>query len=87
LGHEGAAHPAHERSAFASVASIRGRRKGFRGPFSWYRDIDRNWVARPVPRSKVTPPALFIAGGRDSVVAISRASGCFAAAIQRGGCR
>ena len=43
---------------------------GFRGPFSWYRNIDRNWaMLAPFQGAKVTPPALFIAGVRDSVIA------------------
>jgi pimeloyl-ACP methyl ester carboxylesterase len=46
------------------------RNSGFRGPFSWYRNIDRNWaLLAPFQGAKVTPPALFIAGARDSVIA------------------
>ena len=46
------------------------RRNGWRGPFSWYRNIDRNWVVlAPFQGAKVTPPALFITGARDPVIA------------------
>lgn len=45
------------------------RMKGFRGPFNWYRNIDRNWeVMAPWQGAKVLPPALFIAGTRDAVI-------------------
>ena len=71
---------------------IKGQRAGLRGGvakarFSWpVQLVPQHWpqlgVARPLAPfhgAKVTPPALFIAGTRDSVVAISRASGGFAA--------
>jgi pimeloyl-ACP methyl ester carboxylesterase len=46
------------------------RNGGFRGPFSWYRNIDRNWATlAPFQGAKISPPALFIAGARDSVIA------------------
>ena len=46
------------------------RKSGFRGPFSWYRNIDRNWaLLAPFQGAKITPPALFVAGSRDSVIA------------------
>jgi pimeloyl-ACP methyl ester carboxylesterase len=46
------------------------RKNGFRGPFSWYRNIDRNWaLLAPFQGAKVKPPALFIAGARDAVIA------------------
>jgi pimeloyl-ACP methyl ester carboxylesterase len=46
------------------------RNNGFRGPFNWYRNIDRNWaLLAPFQGAKVTPPALFIAGARDAVIA------------------
>ena len=46
------------------------RRSGLRGPFNWYRNIDRNWaLLAPFQGALVTPPALFIAGTRDSVIA------------------
>jgi len=46
------------------------RKNGMRGPFSWYRNIDRNWaLLAPFQGARVTPPALFIAGARDGVIA------------------
>ena len=46
------------------------RRAGFRGGLNWYRNIDRNWeLMAPFAGTKVTVPALFIAGDRDLVVA------------------
>ncbi|MFM6989908.1 MAG: alpha/beta fold hydrolase [Rhodoferax sp.] len=46
------------------------RKNGFRGPFNWYRNLDRNWaLLAPFQGAKVTPPALFIAGYRDGVIA------------------
>ena len=43
---------------------------GLRGPFNWYRNIDRNWaLLAPFQGAKITPPALFIAGERDAVIA------------------
>jgi pimeloyl-ACP methyl ester carboxylesterase len=48
------------------------RKNGFRGPFNWYRNIDRNWaLLAPFQGAKITPPALFIAGDRDAVVTTS----------------
>ena len=45
------------------------RKNGFRGPFNWYRNFDRNWKATaPFQGAKVTQPALFIAGARDEVI-------------------
>jgi pimeloyl-ACP methyl ester carboxylesterase len=45
------------------------RKNGFRGPFSWYRNIDRNWaLLAPFQGASITPPALFIAGSRDGVI-------------------
>jgi pimeloyl-ACP methyl ester carboxylesterase len=45
-------------------------RTGFRGGLNWYRNIDRNWeLMAPFAGSKVTVPALYIAGDRDLVVA------------------
>jgi pimeloyl-ACP methyl ester carboxylesterase len=41
-----------------------------RGPFNWYRNIDRNWaLLAPFQGARVTPPALFVAGTRDGVIA------------------
>ena len=46
------------------------RKNGLRGPFNWYRNIDRNWaLLAPFQGAQVTPPALFIAGTRDGVIA------------------
>lgn len=45
-------------------------RSGFRGGFNWYRNLDRNWVlTAPLQGAKIQPPALFIAGTRDGVIA------------------
>ena len=46
------------------------RKSGFRGGFNWYRNLDRNWVlTAPFQGAKIQPPALFIAGTRDGVIA------------------
>ncbi|HMO47829.1 MAG TPA: alpha/beta hydrolase [Rubrivivax sp.] len=46
------------------------RKSGFRGGFNWYRNLDRNWaLTAPLQGAKVQPPALFIAGTRDGVIA------------------
>jgi pimeloyl-ACP methyl ester carboxylesterase len=43
---------------------------GFTGPLNWYRNIDRNWeLTAAWHRAPVRPPALYIAGDRDPVVA------------------
>jgi pimeloyl-ACP methyl ester carboxylesterase len=53
---------------FATLAES-FRRKGFRGPLNWYRNMRRNaellapWRGRPV-----TQPALFIAGSNDFII-------------------
>src|SRR6266705_3327225 len=45
-------------------------RTGFRGGLNWYRNIDRNWeLLAPYAGSRVTVPALYVAGDRDLVVA------------------
>ena len=45
------------------------RRNGLRGPFNWYRNIDRNWaLLAPFQGAVVRPPALFIAGTHDGVI-------------------
>jgi pimeloyl-ACP methyl ester carboxylesterase len=45
-------------------------RTGFRGGLNWYRNIDRNWeLLAPMAGTKVTVPALYIAGDRDLVLA------------------
>jgi len=44
--------------------------RGFRGGLNWYRVIDRNWeLLAPFAGSRVTVPALYVAGDRDLVVA------------------
>jgi len=41
-------------------------RSGFRGPLSWWRNIDRSWeLLAPFVGAKVTVPALYMAGDRD----------------------
>jgi len=43
---------------------------GFSGPLNWYRNLDRNWeLTAAWHRAPVRPPALYIAGYRDPVVA------------------
>jgi pimeloyl-ACP methyl ester carboxylesterase len=45
-------------------------RTGFRGGLNWYRNIDRNWeLLAPFAGSRVTVPALYVAGDCDLVVA------------------
>jgi pimeloyl-ACP methyl ester carboxylesterase len=44
-------------------------RTGFRGGLNWYRNIDRNWeLLSPFNGSRVTIPALYVAGERDLVL-------------------
>jgi pimeloyl-ACP methyl ester carboxylesterase len=46
-------------------------RSGFRGPLSWWRNIDRSWeLMAAFDGAAVTVPALHIAGDRDFVVAV-----------------
>jgi pimeloyl-ACP methyl ester carboxylesterase len=62
--------PAWLSPADIAVYASAFRRNGMRGPFNWYRNIDRNWaLLAPFQGAKVTPPALFIAGTRDAVIA------------------
>ncbi|GAA3926127.1 alpha/beta hydrolase [Actinomadura viridis] len=43
---------------------------GFAGPVNWYRNLDRNWeLTAAWHRAPITPPALYIGGDRDPVVA------------------
>ena len=50
-------------------------RVGFRGGLNWYRNIDRTWeLTAPWAGAVVTPPALFIAGDRDGVIAMNPAA-------------
>ena len=45
-------------------------RTGFRGGLNWYRNIDRSWeLFAAFADSRVSVPALYIAGDRDLVVA------------------
>jgi pimeloyl-ACP methyl ester carboxylesterase len=46
-------------------------RSGFRGPVSWWRNIDRSWELMAAHDGEaVTVPALYIVGDRDMLVAI-----------------
>jgi pimeloyl-ACP methyl ester carboxylesterase len=48
---------------------------GFRGPLSWWRNIDRSWeLMAAFDGAAVTVPALYIAGDRDFVVAVFQQS-------------
>jgi pimeloyl-ACP methyl ester carboxylesterase len=48
---------------------------GFRGPLNYYRNIDRNWeLMAAFDGTKVTVPALYIAGDHDMVVAFPGAA-------------
>jgi len=50
-------------------------RSGFRGPLNYYRNIDRNWeLMAAFDGTKVTVPALYIAGDHDMVVAFPGAA-------------
>ncbi|MGY3617767.1 alpha/beta fold hydrolase [Bradyrhizobium sp. USDA 10063] len=50
-------------------------RSGFRGPLNYYRNIDRNWeLMAAFEGTKVTVPALYIAGDHDMVVAFPGAA-------------
>jgi pimeloyl-ACP methyl ester carboxylesterase len=62
--------PAWLSEADIEVFAAAFRKNGLRGPFNWYRNIDRNWaLLAPFQGAKVRPPALFIAGTRDAVIA------------------
>ncbi len=62
--------PAWLGAADIAVYAAAFRKSGFRGPFNWYRNLDRNWaLLSPFHGAKVLPPALFIAGDRDAVIA------------------
>jgi pimeloyl-ACP methyl ester carboxylesterase len=46
-------------------------RSGFRGPLSWWRNIDRSWeLLAPFAGAAVTIPALYVAGDRDFVATV-----------------
>jgi pimeloyl-ACP methyl ester carboxylesterase len=50
-------------------------RRGFRGPLNYYRNIDRNWeLTAAFEGTKITVPALYIAGDKDMVVAFPGAA-------------
>ncbi|MFI6516086.1 alpha/beta fold hydrolase [Spirillospora sp. NPDC050679] len=60
-----------EEDIAAYVAEYSG--SGFTGPVNWYRNLDRNWeLTAAWHRAPVTPPALFIAGDRDTVAVGAR---------------
>jgi pimeloyl-ACP methyl ester carboxylesterase len=62
--------PAWLSAADIEVYAAGFRKSGFRGGFNWYRNLDRNWVlTAPLQGAKIMPPALFVAGTRDGVVA------------------
>jgi pimeloyl-ACP methyl ester carboxylesterase len=45
------------------------QRKGFRGAFNWYRNIDRNWELTPfLDGAKLRQPSMFAAGEHDVVL-------------------
>jgi len=47
-------------------------RTGFTGGINWYRNLDRNWaLTEALAETRVTVPALFIAGGADPVLLMS----------------
>ena len=51
------------------------KRSGFRGPLNYYRNIDRNWeLMAAFEGTKVTVPALYIAGDHDMVTAFPGAA-------------
>lgn len=46
------------------------QRSGFRGALNYYRNLDRNWeIQAALAGAPVTPPALFMAGDRDFILA------------------
>ena len=46
---------------------------GFHRPLHWYRNLDRNWeLTTPWHGATIRPPALYVAGEKDLVVANSR---------------
>ena len=50
-------------------------RSGFRGPLNYYRNVDRNWeLTAAFEGTKVTVPALYVAGDHDLVVAFPGAA-------------
>jgi pimeloyl-ACP methyl ester carboxylesterase len=62
--------PAWLSAADVDVYVAAFRRSGLRGAFNWYRNLDRNWaLTAPFQGAKIQPPALFVAGTRDGVIA------------------
>ncbi len=58
--------PSWTSEADADVYVQQLSRCGFRGGLNWYRNTARNWeLLAPFEGSKITVPALFIAGDRD----------------------
>jgi pimeloyl-ACP methyl ester carboxylesterase len=59
-------------------------RTGFRGGLNWYRNMDRTWeLMGPWAGAKITVPALFIAGERDGVIAMSGGKDAVMANLKR----
>ena len=48
------------------------KKSGFRGPINRYRNMDRDWEELPqLENARVKQPALFLAGEKDGVIAMS----------------
>jgi pimeloyl-ACP methyl ester carboxylesterase len=61
--------PAWLTEADIAVFAAAFRKNGLRGPFNWYRNIDRNWaLLAPLQGARISVPALYIAGARDAVI-------------------
>lgn len=59
-------------------------RTGFRGGLNWYRNLDRSWeLMGPWAGAKVQQPALYVAGDRDGVVAMSGGKDAIMAGLQK----
>ncbi len=50
------------------------RASGFRGPLNYYRNMDLSWELTVGVPDKVTQPALFVAGDREAVLHLMKAS-------------
>ena len=62
--------PAWLTESDVDVYAAQFARSGFAGGLNWYRNLDRNWeLTAPWQGAPVTPPALFMAGERDLVLA------------------
>ena len=56
------------------------RKRGFRGPLNWYRNLDRNWeLGAPFQGRRIEQPALFVSGDRD----LTRGNPGFAEAMRQ----